>query len=157
MKTTANLFRLAFMMFAGLVFTSFVTFDKTNCDILTKDQALKEIKEIKRNSEHSTRALGQIETFAEKSTCNFENFVIYAKLAATVEYHTMMYVRLAEVTSKLTTENPLLRSVAEIVEIPNMSEDRFELIITEALNAKTQVEKDNFIKKIDEMKHEKLN
>jgi hypothetical protein len=68
-----------------------------------------------------------------------------------------MYVELAEVTSKLTAENPLLKSVAEIVEIPNLGEDRFEKILSEALNAKTQAEKDNFTKKINEMKQEKLN
>lgn len=155
MKTTSNLFRLATMVFAGLIFSSFVLLNKTNGNIMTKDEALKEIKEIKRNSGHSGRSLGQIETFAKKSTCNFENFVVYAKLLATVEYHAMMYVRLAEETSKLTIENPLLKSVAEIVEIPNMGEDRFEKILAEALNAKTQEEKDNFNKKIDEMKQEK--
>jgi hypothetical protein len=157
MKTTSNLFRLAIMMFAGLIFSSFVLLSKTNGNTMTKDEALKEIKEIKRNADHSSRPLGQIEAFAKNSTCNFENFVLYAKLASTVEYHTMMYVELAEVTSKLTAENPLLKSVAEIVEIPNLGEDRFEKILSEALNAKTQAEKDNFTKKINEMKQEKLN
>jgi hypothetical protein len=157
MKTTSILFRLATMMFVGLIFSSFVLLSKTNGNTMTKDEALKEIKEIKRNSDHSTRPIGQIEAFAKNSICNFENFVVYAKLAATVEYHTMMYVKLAEVTSKLSTENPLLKSVAEIVEIPNMGVDRFEKILAEALNAKTQEEKDNFNKKIEEMKQEKLN
>lgn len=157
MKTTSNLFRLVTLMFAGLIISSFSLLSATNGNTITKNEALKEIKEIKRNSKHSSRPLGQIEAFAKKSTCNFENFVVYAKLASKVEYHTMLYVKLAEVTSKLTIENPLLKSVAEIVEIPNMDEDRFEKILSEALNAKTQEEKDNFIKMIDEMKQEKLN
>jgi 7,8-dihydro-6-hydroxymethylpterin-pyrophosphokinase len=65
-----------------------------------------------------------------------------------------MYVRLAEATSKLTTENQLLTELARIVENPDIGIDRFEDIMDAALKAKTQEEKDKVLERIHSIKAE---
>jgi hypothetical protein len=121
---------------------------------ITKEEALKEIREIKKNAAFHIGSIKQIEKYASQSTANFQNFVVYAQLASTVGHHTNMYVRLAEATSKLTTENQLLTELARIVENPDIGIDRFEDIMDAALKAKTQEEKDKVLERIHSIKAE---
>lgn len=121
---------------------------------ISKEEALKEIREIKQNAEFHIGAIKQIEKYAEKSTTNFENFVVYARLASTVGYHTEMYVRLAAATSRLTSENKLLVDLARIVENPDIGIDRFDSILDAALKAKTDEEKYIVLERINVIKAE---
>lgn len=123
-------------------------------DGITKEEALKEIREIKKNAAFHIGSIKQIENYARQSAANFENFVVYAQLASTIGHHTNMYVRLAESTSKLTTENQLLTELARIVENPDIGIDRFEDIMDAALKAKTQEEKDKVLERIHSIKAE---
>ena len=154
MKTSLKSSGIAFLTMLGLVMLSFSLNANPQNNGISKEEALKEIGEIKRNAEFHIGAIGQIEKYAEKSTTNFENFVVYARLASTVGYHTDMYVRLAAATSRLTSENSLLTEVARIVENTNLGIDRFESIMDAALKAKTQEEKDNVLERIFAIKLE---
>ena len=133
----------------GLVMFSFTLNANPERNDINKEEALKEIREIKKNARFHTGSIRQIENYARQSAANFENFVLYAQLASTIGYHTMMYVRLAETTSKLTTENQLLTELARIVENPDIGIDRFEDIMDAALKAKTQEEKEYVLERIN--------
>jgi hypothetical protein len=148
MKTSLKLNRIFLLAMLGLVLISF-TLNAHPERHLTKEEALKEIREIKKNARFHTASIRQIEKYASQSNANFEYFVIYAQLASTIGYHTMMYVRLAEATSKLTSENQLLKELARIVENPEIGLDRFEDIMDAALKAKTQEEKDKVLERIN--------
>lgn len=157
MKTSIKLFRVLSLVILGLALSSFTLMDNPEDGSSTKDEALKEIKAIRKNASYHSAAIKKIEKQAEKSSGNFENFVVYAKLASTVGYHTMMYVTLAEKTAQLKTENSLLIKLAEIVEVPTIGIDRFNELLDAAIKAKTEEDRNNVLKRIDEIKSEKLN
>ncbi|GAB1404670.1 hypothetical protein DSECCO2_647260 [anaerobic digester metagenome] len=117
-------------------------------EVITKEQALKEISKIKKETRQHVVAIGEIEKFARESTTNFSNFVLYAQLASKVGYHTDMYVRLAEATSKLTEENEVLNELADLVQIPDLGTDRFEALLNAAISAKSAEEKDRVLQQI---------
>ena len=138
----------------GLVMFSYTLNANPQNNSISKEVALKEIKEIRKNPEFHIGSIKQIEKYAEQSTTNFENFVVYARLASTVGHHTEMYVILAAATSRLTSENQLLTELAHIVENPNIGIDRFEDIMDAALKAKTQEDKDKVLERINVIKTE---
>ena len=156
MKTSLKLAGIAFLAMFGLVTLSFTLNANPENKGISKEEALKEIREIKKNAEFHIGSIKQIEKYAEQSTANFENFVVYARLASTVGYHTEMYVRLAAATSKLTSENQILIELAHIVENTNIGIDRFDSILDAALRAKTQEEKDKVLERINVIKAEYL-
>ena len=121
---------------------------------ISKDEALSEIRAIKKSKSYNTFALKKIEKYAQSASCNYENFVLYAKKVSTVGFHTKMYMTLAKETSKLDEENPLLLEVAEIVEISSMGIDRFETILDSAIQAKTPEEKNRVSESIRAIKTE---
>lgn len=154
MNTSLKLSGKAFLAMLGLVMLSFTLNASPQNNSISKEEALKEIREIKKNAEFHIGSIKQIEKYAEQSTTNFENFVVYARLASTVGHHTEMYVRLAAATSRLTSENQLLTELAHVVENPNIGIDRFEDIMDAALKAKTQEEKDKVLERINVIKEE---
>lgn len=154
MKASLKSFRIVLLAMLGLVMFSFTLNAKPEREGITKEEALKEIREIKKNARYHTGSIRQIEKYARKSEANFENFVVYAQLASTVGYHTSMYVSLAEATSKLTVENPLLTELARVVENPDIGMDRFEDIMDAALKAKTPLEKDKVLEQIKMIREE---
>jgi uncharacterized protein HemX len=155
MKTSNKLFRVLALVMLGLTISGFVIIDYQQDDILTKEEALKEINAIRQNASYHTGAIKTIENYAAQSSSNFENFVVYAKLASTVSYHTMMYVTLAEKTSELKSENSLLIKLAKIVEVPTIGLDRFDELLHATIEAKTEEEKNSVLKRINEIKAEK--
>jgi len=157
MKTSIKLFQVLSLVILGLAASSFILIDIPENDSATKEEALKEIKEIRKNASYHTSAIKTIENYAAQSSGNFENFVVYARLASTVGYHTMMYVSLAEKTATLQTENSLLIKLAEIVEVPTIGLDRFDELMNAAIQAKTEEDRNTVLKRIDEIKAEKLN
>ncbi|MDY0104152.1 MAG: hypothetical protein RBS07_14545 [Lentimicrobium sp.] len=154
MKTSLKSFGIVLLAMLGLVMFSFTLNANPERDGITKKEALKEIREIKKNARFHIGSIRQIENYARQSVANFENFVVYAQLASTVGHHTLMYVRLAEATSKVTSENQLLTELARIVENPDIGIDRFEDILDAALKAKTQAEKDKVLEQINSIKAE---
>lgn len=154
MKTSLKLSGKTFLAILGLVMLSFTLNANPQNNGISKEEALKGIREIKKNAEFHIGSIKQIEKYAEQSTANFGNFVVYARLASTVGHHTEMYVRLAAATSRLTSENQLLEELAHIVENPNIGIDRFEDIMDAALKAKTQEEKDKVLERINVIKAE---
>lgn len=155
MKTSNKLFRVLALVMLGLTTSGFVLMDYQQDDILTKDEALKEINAIRENASYHTGAIKTIENYAAQASGNFENFVVYARLASTVGYHTMMYVTLAEKTAQLQTENSLLIKLAEILEVPTIGLDRFEELLGAAIQTNTEEDRNTVLKRIDEIKAEK--
>ena len=154
MKTSLKSSGFILLAMLGWVMFSLTLSANPQNNGIAKEEALKEIREIKKNAAFHIGSIKQIEKYARESLANFENYVVYAQLASTVGYHTNMYVRLAEATSKLTAENYLLKELARIVENPDIGIDRFEDIMDAALKAKTQEEKESVLERINVIKDE---
>lgn len=142
MKKSISISIIAITATIGIFLSGFVLSGKQDDSktSVSKEEALYIIKEVKKKSTCHIGAIKQIEKYARVSSCNFRNFIVYAMKASNCGCHTMLYVSLAEETSKLTTENPLLIKVADIVELPVIGIDIFDEILTAAIDAETPEE-----------------
>jgi hypothetical protein len=136
----------------GFFFTQNIVANCTENNPITKEEAINQINTIVKNSDYNTLAIKKIEKLAKKTSCNFQNFVLYAEFAANFGYHTNLYLFLAEETSKQKEEQPLLMVVARLIPIPTIGKETIEDVIKMAIAAKTQPEKEKVEKKIEEIK-----
>ncbi len=113
---------------------------------MSKEKMMSEIKSIYDQKGFHTLAIKRIGQQAYKAKNNFKNFVVYAKLARTVEMRTKLFIQIAKKTKKLKKENTALIEVAQLVGNPNANTNEIKRLIRKAKRANTKEKLQSFEK-----------
>jgi len=102
-------------------------------------EAIKRIKEINRKATFHNKSLEIIETYAEKSTCNFDTYVILSELISSFGHSTRPTMEIANVVFLTATDCDLFNEIAFLIFLNNHgSNDIYVRMAKEASEAKEE-------------------
>lgn len=105
---------------------------------ISKEEMMREIKSIYGQADFHIIAIKRIGQHAYKAKSNFQNFVVYAKLASTVEMRTKLFIHIAKKTKRLKKENTALIEVAQLVGNENVSASEIKRLIRKTIRTNTK-------------------
>ncbi|MFO7656682.1 MAG: helix-turn-helix domain-containing protein [Bacteroidales bacterium] len=119
---------------------------------ITKKEAIREIKMIKRKARFHTECIDIIKTYAEKSNTNYDTYLLLSKLVASFGHSTKYLMEIANVVFLTHKDCDLFNEIAPLIFLNNKGssiyvdgKDVYQELAKKASNARTQDEKDDIM------------
>lgn len=124
----------------NLKFTDFGIMDSVS-DI-SKKEAIKEIKRIKRKATFHNQSIDVIKTYAKKSNYNHDTYVLLSKLIGSFGHSTKPVMEIANTVFLTHSDCDLFNEIVPLIFLNNHSSNNYVKMAKEASNIRTEAERD---------------
>jgi hypothetical protein len=150
----SGLFTLSNKSFAqaDLKFTDFGVMDSISA--ISKKEAIKEIDEIKRKATFHNESIDIIKTYAEKSSYNFDTYVLLSKLIGSFGHSTKPVMEIANIAFLTYKDCDLFNEIAPLIFLNNHNTDIYVKLAKDASEARSDADKDKIREQIIKYKEQ---
>jgi hypothetical protein len=149
-----GLFTLSNKSFAQ-VDLKFIDFGVTDSvSEISKKEAIKEINEIKRKATFHNESIDLIKTYAEKSSYNYDTYVLLSKLIGSFGHSTKPAMEIANIVFLTYKDCDLFNEIAPLIFLNNHNTSTYVKLAMDASEAKSDADKDKIREQIIKYKEQ---